>query len=161
MQADNGLTLSEIDPANHPRYSPNLYRWLNMRGKKYRAKTSRIYRSEDGTLFIGMIDDGLLIGCRLNAVLSYGTKATACCFVGNLRIEEVSDFWPRYVSDGRCAIDTEHKAHFIGDETRWLYDGDRRSCQWCGKHHQVLKRWTVTTEASKWVSETETKGRQP
>ena len=148
---DNGLDLREIDPKKSTKYSPNIYRWLTMRNKKYRAKTSRVYRGEDGEIFVGMIDDGLLIGSRLSAVLFYGPKAQSFCFIGPGRIEEVADFWQRYIADGRCAIDTEHRRHFIGDESRWLQDGDTRSCQWCGKAHQVLKRWTETVDCSKWV----------
>lgn len=151
---DNGLILAEIAPEKHPKYSPNLYKWLTKRGRKYRAKTSRVYADEEGALFIGMIDQGLLIGQRLNIVLSYGSRAESVCFVGRMVLTQVDGFWQEYMADGRCAIDREHKASFIGGDTRWLADGDSRSCQWCGKHHQVLRRWTEQVQRSAWVNDT-------
>jgi hypothetical protein len=95
-----------VDPRNGAKYSPNLHRWLTMRNKKHHAWTSRVYRDEAGTLWIGMLDLGDLIGARLMNVLCYGRKAESCCWVNLRGLVEVADFWPRYVADGRCAIDT-------------------------------------------------------
>lgn len=146
----NGLDVRAVDPRNGGKYSPNLYKWLTMRSKKHHAWTSRVYRDGDGVLFIGMMDDGDLIGARLMNVLCYGTKAESWCFTKTADMVEVADFWPRYMAEGRCAIDTEHKHHFIGDDTRWTQDGDTRACLWCGKMQQVLTRWTEAVERKEW-----------
>jgi hypothetical protein len=146
----NGLDVRAVDPRNGAKYSPNLHRWLTMRSKKHRAWTSRVYCDESGTLWIGMLDLGDLIGARLMNVLCYGTKAESCCWVNLRGLVEVADFWPRYVRDGRCAIDPEHKGHFVGDDTRWTKDGDTRECLWCGKAQQVLVRWTEAVERQEW-----------
>lgn len=31
---------------------------------------------------------------------------------------------------------------------------DSRSCQWCGKHSQTLKRWTEQVQCKEWVNPT-------
>jgi hypothetical protein len=146
----NGLDVRAVDPRNGAKYSPNLHRWLTMRSKKHHAWTSRVYRNESGMLWIGMMDLGDLIGARLMNVLCYGTKAESFCYVGMRGLVEVADFWPRYVADGRCAIDTAHREYFIGDDTRWTQDGDTRACLWCGKTRQVLERWTESVERQEW-----------
>lgn len=146
----NGLDVRAVAPRNGAKYSPNLYRWLTMRNKKHHAWASRVYRDESGTLWIGMIDLGDLIGARLMNVLCYGAKAESCCWVNLRGLVEVADFWPRYIADGRCAIDTEHRQHFIGDDTRWTQDGGKRACLWCGKAQQVLTRWTEPVERQEW-----------
>lgn len=146
----NGLDVRAIDPRNGAKYSPNLYRWLTMRSKKHRAWSSRVYRDADDTLWIGMLDDGDLIGARLMNVLCYGAKAESCCWVNLRELVEVADFWPRYVAQGRCAIDPEHTLHFVGDDTRWSVSGDTRACLWCGNARQVLVRLTETVERERW-----------
>jgi hypothetical protein len=146
----NGLDVRAVDPRNGARYSPNLYRWLTMRSKQHHAWTSRVYRDTNGTLWVGMLDLGDLIGARLMNVLCYGAKAESFCYVGMRGLVEVTDFWTRYVADGRCAIDTEHRKSFVGDDTRWTQDDDKRVCLWCGKARQVLKRWTENVERQEW-----------
>jgi hypothetical protein len=148
--APNGLDVSAVNPSKGAKYSPNLYKWLTMRSRKHHAWTSRVYRDGDGVLFIGMMDDGDLIGALLMNVLCYGTKAESWCFTKTADIVEVADFWPRYTAQGRCAIDAAHKMHFIGDDTRWTQDGDTRACLWCGKAQQVLTRWTEAVERKEW-----------
>jgi hypothetical protein len=145
-----GLDVAAIHPGNGSKYSPNLYKWLTMRSKKHHAWTSLVYRDADGMLYIGMMDDGDLIGARLMNVLCYGAKAESWCYTKTLDMVEVADFWPRYMRDGRCAIDTEHKRYFVGDDTRWTQDGDTRACLWCGKAQQVMVRWTESVERHEW-----------
>ena len=147
-----GLDVRTIHPDKHPRYSPNLYKWLTARGKEYRSTHSRIYRDHDGMLYIGMMDDGFLIGSRLGKVLCEGAKAESWCYGQTRLMVEVTDFWQRYVRDGRCAIDTEHNTHFVGDGSRWAIDGDRRTCLWCGNAEQVLTRWTETVQRELWIN---------
>lgn len=147
----NGLDVHAVDPRNGVRYSPNLHRWLTSRKRKHRTWTSRVYRDADGVLWVGMlVDFGDLIGAKLYAVLCNGSQEESACWVNLDGLVEVADFWPRYVRDGRCAIDPEHARHFVGDDTRWSVSGDTRACLWCGKAQQVLARWTETVERQEW-----------
>lgn len=152
---NNGLAVADIHPRRGAKYSPNLHKWLTQRDRKHRAWTSSVFRDRDGALWIGMLDDdGLfLIGCRLIQVLCNGGKAESMAYslkqLGPL--EEVSDFWARYGADGRCAIDSDHKMHFVGDDTRWRVSGDERECMWCGNVRQRRERYTRTTEHERWV----------
>lgn len=166
----NGLNVESIHPRNAPKFSPNLYRWLTKRNCSYRAWMSRVYAAADGALWIGDIDDGL-IGCRLAQVLCYGAKAESACWLNLGPMVEVTDFWQRYMVDGRCAIDRAHKVFYIGDETRWRTveeaarpsgsgQGDEeagaarletRECLWCGKCRQVMRRWTDSVDRYEWL----------
>ena len=146
----SGLDVKAIHPSNGAKYSPNLHKWLTSRLSKHRAWTSRVYRAADGSLWIGMLDLGDLVGARLNSVLCNGSKENSACWVNLRGLVEVADFWPRYVENGRCAIDTEHERYFIGDDTRWTVDGDTRACLWCGNAKQVMERWTETVERNEW-----------
>ena len=150
MAKQNGIDVKAINPRNGEKYSPNLYKWLTLRTMAYRKHISRVYGAEDGTLWIGYIEDGELFGSRLISVLCNGSKEQTACWVNLGHLVEVADFWPRYVADGRCAIDQNHNMLFVGDESRWKVDGDTRHCQWCGKATQVLKKWTETVERQKW-----------
>lgn len=151
---NNGLNLDAIAPSNGAKYSPNLYRWLTARGREYRARMVNVYTDENGTLWIGYSDDlNSFIGQKLIAVLCQGVKADSGCWCGLGQLNVVPEFWQSYMRDGRCAIDTEHKMFFMGDETRWKVDGDSRQCLWCGNSSQVLRRWTKTVECSEWTKE--------
>jgi len=87
----NGLDVRAVDPRNGAKYSPNLHKWLTMRSKTHHAWTSRVYRDDAGTLWIGMLDLGDLIGARLMNVLCYGTKAESCCWVNLRGLVEVAE----------------------------------------------------------------------
>lgn len=67
----------------------------------------------------------------------------------------MTDIWPRYVSDGRCVIDTTHTAYFIGEDSRWSVNarGARRTCLWCGKASHRLKRWTGRVRREPWMDD--------
>lgn len=148
------LDVKAIHPGKGAKYSPNLYKWLTARDRKHRAWTSRVFRDRDDVLWIGALDDGAyLIGCRLMQVLCNGTKAESMAYMLKQLgpLQEVADFWERYVSDGRCAIDAKHQMHFVGDDTRWSVTGDKRECLWCGKANQRRERYTQTTERERWV----------
>ena len=146
----NGLDVRAIDPRNGAKYSPNLHRWLTSLKRKHLAWTSRVYRDDSGTLWIGMLDLGDLIGARLYGVLCNGAKEDSACWVNLRGLVEVADFWPRYLAEGRCAIDPEHAHRYEVDDTRWTQEGDTRACLWCGKARQVLRRWTETGEREQW-----------
>jgi hypothetical protein len=149
----NGLDVAAIHPDNGAKLSPNLYRWLTAgSGRRARECLSRVFRDPRGTLWIGYPDDvSGFIGQNLMRVLSYGPKTDCSCW-GNLgALKEVPEFWPRYVRDGRCAIDVEHVMAFLADEGRWTVKGDARSCTWCGSASQVLRRWTEPVQREQWV----------
>ena len=150
----NILDVAAIHPNKGAKYSPNLHAWLTRQSKKHRAETSRVFATKDGTLYIGFLDDGYLIGSKLIAVLCNGKKEDSWAF-GNLgELAEVLDFWARYMAVGRCEIDPEHKMHFVGDDTRWRTTGDHRECLWCRNHLQKLRRWVEPVERSAWESVT-------
>lgn len=150
---DNGLDLSLIKPERGDKYSPNLYRWLTCEQNKGLERVVHIYRDTDGILWIGMQDGRELMGSKLMGVLCNGAKEKIAAW---LVIDAVliQDFWPRYVADGRCAIDKDHLRDFLHAESRWQTAGDTRSCQWCGKHSQALKRWTEQVQREEWVNQT-------
>lgn len=149
-----GLDIRAISPAAGDKFSPNLYKWLTMPRRNHRS--ARVFADRDGVLWIGSVyEPGWFIGARLLNVLCMGRSADSTCIYGLRGLTEVLGFWERYAADGRCAIDTQHEMHFMGDKTRWQTDGDTRRCLWCGNFSQVLKRWTetLTVEREAWVTE--------
>lgn len=132
------IDIEAIHPARGAKFSPNLHAWLSVKDKTYRLQ-SRVYADQEGTLYIGLLDDGYLMGSRLNGVLCYGRKEASWAY-GNLgKLTEVVGFWERYTAIGRCAIDPGHRMYFIGADARWKTSGDRRECLWCGNHSQKLR----------------------
>lgn len=152
-QAASRIAPAGFDPSRWigPKYSPNLNRWLAYNAKRYGANP-RVFKDRDGILWIGRIEDGLwFIGTRLMRCLTVGAKARTGAYVDLApNLSEMPGFWPQYDADGRCAIDKAHCISFIGSETRWKIDGDHRSCIWCGKVSQRLKRWTETVQRTRW-----------
>lgn len=164
------LRLSDIDPKKSPAFSPNLFKWLQLRARHYRGGVipHAVYRIkagtpsstrlmfEAGTLLIGLPADGHpgdtdFIGARLTAVLCQGSKETSWCYAGiTPDIEVVDGFWDRYLQVGRCAIDPEHKEHFVGND-RYTVTGDTRACQWCGHKQQKLVTERIVKDES-WVT---------
>lgn len=154
----NRLNLAEIHPNNHPKYSPNLHAFLGSPRAKHILRLGHVYKDATGTMWLGYLDDtNSLIGARLSMVLCYGRKAQVFSHCALPKLQEVENFWEQYVADGRCAIDREHTAYFIGDESRWDVLGNLRNCRWCGKAKQVLRHWskTTTVEESSWCQATE------
>lgn len=148
----NYLDLSAIDPRNGAKYSPNLYGFLSSRKNRIIAKCARVYADTEGVLWVGYQDDDYLIGARLMHVLCEGSRARVFAYAHIGALSELEDFWMRYVADGRCAIDPDHKTYFIGDETRWSGGGTERCCIWCGKARQRLERWVERVERERWVT---------
>ncbi|TAL65849.1 MAG: hypothetical protein EPN79_11920 [Burkholderiaceae bacterium] len=148
----NGLDVKLIAPKFGAKFSPNLYRWLKKKGREHRAWTSRLFRDTNGELWIGTYspEQRELIGARLIAVLCNGTEEDSAAWQ-RVDAVEVEGFWERYVAKGRCAIDDGHTMNFKGDDARWSVKGDTRSCLWCGKANQVMKRWTETVQRAQWV----------
>jgi hypothetical protein len=139
----NGLDLGLIAPNCGFKYSPNLHRFLKKHASL--ARMARLFIDSTGVRYLGFIDDtDSLIGARLNQVLSMGTKTPVFCYSTLGVLTEHESFWAEYVADGRCALDREHTTPFVGDQTRWRTAGEHRSCLWCGKMTQTLRRWTET-----------------
>lgn len=143
-----------IDPNLHPKYSPNLYKWI----RKNWESTDRnivVTKEAERNRLIGFLDvDGWISGTQLNRVLCNGSREKAWAFTANhynAKAGVDGTFWGRYIRDGRCAIDTDHQTHFIGGDTRWKYDGKVRECLWCGNHVQVQLGWSETVNHSAWV----------
>lgn len=130
-EGSNGLDLKAIHPRNGAKYSPNLHRWLAHPERRHRARTSFVYLDKDGVRWIGMIDNGDLIGARLMDVLCNGRKAISGAH-RVLGIAEVEGFWETYMAIGRCAIDPDHDMHFVGDAGRWIQlSPNHKACSWC------------------------------
>lgn len=155
------LRLQDIHPSKSPAYSQNLHRWMRQRGHAYRSggvadtvyrvlpgnKLATMYGA--GTLFIGhpysqYEDDTDFSGAPLIGVLCHGAKAGSSCLPGAIHsLEEIKGFWDRYLQVGRCAIDPEHKQHFIGGNS-FVIKGDLRECLWCGVHHRIITQSVMT-----------------
>lgn len=146
----NMLDIARIEPAIHPRYSANLYKWLTKPGAGHRVWTSRVYVDQDKSFWIGHVDDGWFSGCRMMAVLCMGAKEDTGAYRYSSKFVEIPDFWTKYMAIGRCAIDAEHDQFFTDDETRWQTNGDVRNCQWCGSMTQKLRRWEEVVHREAW-----------
>lgn len=150
---NNGLDVELIAPKHGAKFSQNLYHWLKKKWREHRAWTSRLYRDTDGVLWIGIYDACRreLIGARLIGVLCKGGQEDSAAWL-HVNAVKVTGFWNRYVTEGRCAIDEAHSMNFVGDDSRWSVQGDKRSCLWCGNAQQVMKRWTETIEREEWAA---------
>lgn len=152
-----------IDPKLSQSYSPNLHKYV----KRF-AKEMRDHRFPDvyqdckkeglfaGCLYIGYMDTqegpNGFVGARLNRVLVngssvYGRERGWFIGLGPDNMTHIADFWDRYLQIGRCAIDTNHTQWFIGDNGRYVMNGDIRTCTWCGaKHKRRIEIKTYTKE---------------
>jgi hypothetical protein len=141
-----------INPKLHQKYSPNLYKWIR---KNFSKDRQPIVVTNQPDRYIGLLrEDGYMSGARLNAVLAEGVLKTVWALHPDHHSRRAGvdeTFWERYIQDGRCAIDPEHQVGFVGDDTRWKYDGKVRECQWCGHHVQVQLDWTEVVNHSDWV----------
>lgn len=161
------LRLLQLQPKLSPAFSPNLYRWMRSSAHFYSdgGVAEAIYRVKAGTpaasylgagtLMIGYPMDGYpgdkdFSGARVIAVLCNGSGERRACFASLAPdLEVVEGFWDRYLAVGRCAIDPDHREHFMDGE-RYRVDGDARTCLWCGvTHKRVLTPRTVMDES--WV----------
>lgn len=164
-EAPTGLHPSGFDPSrwHGPRYSPNLNRWLAgvKRDRSHRG-VPHVFRDPEGVRWIGWIDDcDMFIGTRLMRCLTVGRKAEVGAWMKIAEsLTEEPDFWRHYDQIGRCHIDPRHNGWWVGEETRWLTDGETRSCLWCGNHTQHLRRWTDTVERERWEPAIATEARR-
>lgn len=148
--------IGAINPKRHPKYSPNLYKWIRNQMRKRCGEPVIIQRDEimdgDKALHVAFrSSDGFYYGARLLSILRNGAREKTWAYGRNE--VEVPDFWPRYIAHGRCAIDSEHKKHFIGDETRWeQINANTRRCAWCGNRTQHLRKRVVRKTVAEWIN---------
>jgi hypothetical protein len=73
---DNPIDLAAIHPNQGKKYSPNLYNFLRAKARRNKdmLSRSRVYRDVEGTLWLGYMFDGDLIGTRLSRVLVDGAE---------------------------------------------------------------------------------------
>lgn len=135
------------------RYSKNLYDWLRkVRSKHWSAPQVFIRigeelcqadaydpsRTQCPAIYIGDVFDGDLIGSRLSEILSQGRKAQTWCYSGfgeSPALENITEnFWSRYITDGKCALDPEHRLY--RDRERYETRDSHRTCRWCGREEQ-------------------------
>lgn len=140
-----------VDPKLGDKYSPNLFKWLRGGWLKDDRRLCRVFVDVDGLLWIGYEDDGFYRACILMAVLCNGTKEKLRLYSSLVPFVKVTDFWSRYVRDGRCAIDQDHTRQFI-DDKRWLVTGDHRECQWCCNFSQYLHKWQEVIDREEWIN---------
>lgn len=162
------LRLRDLLPGKSASFSPNLYRWMRQHAHFYRngGLAESVYRVKPGsraaesfganTLLIGYPYDAYpgdkdFSGVRLMAALCNGSKADRVCYPNIFPdLVLLEDFWDRYLRVGRCAIDPEHREHFMGGD-RFKGNGEHRACLWCGvKQTKVLTPRTVVDES--WVT---------
>ena len=143
--------LDAIHPKNGDKYSPNLQKFL----KKNIGRDMKVYEDEDHVLYIGEFDEEWFHGCRVITALCNGIHTLIFAhFHPQFGPDaEVPDFWDKYLRDGRCAIDPEHKISFLHDDSRWSIDGDTRTCRWCGKVTQFRQRWVEQVHKEAWVND--------
>lgn len=158
------LTLEQLAPSISVAFSPNLHSWMRAKGHFYRdgGVLQGVFRVKPdtrlaecfgaGTLLIGYPcaqykGDNDFVGIRLISALCEGAKAGSFCYAGPTSgLQEVVGFWDQYLLVGRCAMDPDHKVHFMDD--RYSLNGDIRTCRWCGvKHERVITPRTVLDES--------------
>lgn len=161
------LKLSELNPKQSPSFSPNLYKWMREHAHFYKdgGVAETVYRVKPNTpsakhfgantKVIGYPINGYegdtdFSGALLIGVLCNGVNEKRACYAGlALDVELVDNFWEQYLDIGRCAIDPEHKEHFINGE-RYVIEGDTRTCLWCNaKQKRVLTNRVVIDES--WI----------
>jgi hypothetical protein len=151
------LKLADLHPDRNAAFSPNLYKYLKRHGHFYSAGGTIVgaYRIKPGSnlaetygtgsLMLGSLDDGFLSGSLLMAVLCNGTTAPRFAYPVGSSVELFAGFWVAYLAKGRCAIDPDHEAPFLGD--RFSLRGEHRTCMWCGhKQRRILTPRTVFDE---------------
>lgn len=154
VEAEHRTTrIDDIAPARSPSFSPSLHLWMKRHTHVYRdgGHADVVYRVREGsraaksfgagTLLIGRAYDSYegdtdFSGIPLMEALCNGAKAERVCYPGIMgSLEQIEDFWTRYLQVGRCAIDPDHVEHFINAD-RYAMSDDIRTCLWCGAKHQ-------------------------
>lgn len=131
-----------IDPSAWDAYSANLVRWLKAHGRDgdeiYSvfpgAGLAEIYGP--GALFLGQPfsdnhADTDFSGVLLMGALTFGRDAKRFCHAGKTtQLRPLEGFWQKYIDQGRCAIDPEHRVMFK-ENNRIIESHGARVCAWC------------------------------
>ena len=140
------------------RFSQNLYRWLR-RHPHYtqvffrRGNASSLgapdtaydpERTQASQIYVGLVDDGDLLGSRLSEILVDGAKTQTWCYPGFPCDEITEAFWAGYKAIGKCAIDPEHRLY--ADKERYRGDDTARVCCWCGRHEEAFTEARVVRQ---------------
>lgn len=154
-------SLKDIDPKKHSKYSLNLYKFLKRRARELpNLELSQVFPdifqdNETKLLWIGWLEERQWFhGCRLNGVLCNHKTQTFAFYVPQHfkhGLTKLPGFWDEYRQIGRCAIDSDHEIAFVGEETRWKTEGDKRECLWCGNFTQILVIQHKVIERRRWV----------
>ena len=152
--------IKEINPKNGHKFSPNLWKWMKKNRKRFFNLKVYLYSEEEINphLYIGEMSesDTCLSGAKLAAVITRGSRQEVYCMPwGRSCFKQVPDFWEKYISIGRCAIDPAHFWTFANEKEapRWSVseDGKSRQCLWCGLE-QVLEKYVYTENRTRWVA---------
>lgn len=154
------LSIENFKPKKHPKYSPNLYKWLRKRKKTFQSL--EIFSDEHNRLWIGNIiynNNGaeMLHGCLLMRILCNGSKSDFMSYLvsGHFTgpLTPVLDFWEQYEKLGRCAIDKDHQINFIDESSRWKTNDDERECLWCNNYKQKLITEEKIVKQQRWIKQ--------
>ena len=154
----NKLVLSDINPDNGSKFSPNLFKFLSASRNKIQALYAQVWVDADGVLYLGWRDEAKsFFGCQLMQVLCNGTRTQTWC-IERLKLKLLNNFWEEYLRIGRCAIDTAHAMPFAVnnpnvslDSERWDEKPTVRTCRWCG-HKQKKQITFVKVKKIDWVN---------
>lgn len=156
-RVDIAMNVGAVDVRQiHPRdkrFSPNLYWWAR------REKMCGFYKLtrncgdySKGEIFVGRMYSNTFRGNSLRRVLCYGLRKEGQVyafiqkdFISALVADVASE--KRYLKNGRCGLYPKHNMGFIG---QWMYDGDRRTCNFCGATSVRVKTGERIVEEFRW-----------
>jgi hypothetical protein len=167
--SDPPITLADIDPARHERYSPNLHAWIDKHTRHLRSKERKrpwpkvLFEPEDAEekrrpLIVWndcSCHPSMYTGASIGAVLCFGIERNAP--FGSFVIPDAVEwegFWEEYLRIGRCVFDPKHSEFFSGAKKRFIEIGDDRTCAWCGAS-QRRERYEATVKKERWVMTTD------
>lgn len=133
----NGLDLDLIRPELGAKYSPNLYAWLIALRRQTGPMITILHAWEDraGEIQLAIATPSgkpVPAMVSLRGILANGSSEPTVRSTSRARSAKlITDFWPRYVRDGRCAIDPTH-ASAPEASGQWTHQGGERVCLWCG-----------------------------
>lgn len=146
MSTVSPIDLSAIDPKNGDKLSPNLHRFLRHRRSWSMIQRGTTYRSKDGALYFGFTDERDFLGAQLMSILVKGARAQTYCFINGKDFTPAPEVMAEYLRIGRCAFDPAHWHSFQNSEGRYVTKGNRRTCQWCGAIHRLIKKKRTVTD---------------
>lgn len=134
-----------INPKRNPAYNPYLYAFLAK--SCFRSKSVSFYRVR-GEPWVGTEDStGRFIGGPVDAVVVSGAGVSTTSWPLRPGQHRDDALWAEYLRIGVCALFPEHRD---GDyPQRWVTDGGKRTCQWCGRV-EYLRQWEEVVKREAW-----------